>query len=169
MTSPYRDPDQIREFLKEEFQRFFSEVDADEKAQADAAEAAQAAKEAAKATQDAEDRFWGFVESPESLQHRQILPADHFRVEDLVNEPWAYYKTQTWLTKHLFKVGGYPDRLAALGLITKVGFDILMENKLLAKQARDRVRKAKARAAERAALELARANLLELLRERSSP
>jgi hypothetical protein len=165
MTSPYRDPDQTREFLEKEFESFFSEIDAIDAAQA----ASEAVAEAAKATQDAEDRFWGFVESPESLQHRQILPADHFRVEDLGNEPWAGYKGQAWIRKHLFKVGGYPDRIAATGLVTKVGFGILRESERIAKRARDKARKAKARTAECAALELARVNLLELLRERSSP
>jgi hypothetical protein len=152
MTSPYRDPGQEREFLEQQFQRYFSEADAAEKAQADAAEAAQAEKEAARAATEAQNRYWGFVESPESLGHRQPLPADHFLLADLLKEPWAYYKTQTWIKKHLFKVGGYPDRLANLSLITKVGFGILMENKRLAERARDRARKAKARAAKRAAL-----------------
>jgi hypothetical protein len=165
MTSPYRNPDQEREFLEEQFKSYFSEFDAAEKAQADA----DAAIQAAKATQDAEDRFWGFAEPPESLVHKESLPADHFRLAELINQPWTGYKGQAWIKKHLFKVGVYPDRLARLGLITKVGFGILVENKHLAEQARDRARVAKARAAKRAALALARANLLELLRKRSSP
>jgi hypothetical protein len=161
MTSPYRDPDQIREFLEEDFKSFFSEVDATEKAQADA----QAAAEAAKATQDAEDRLWGFVEPPESLADRQPLPADHFRFADVVKEPWClpHYKTPSRLIKWLLKVHGYPDRLVASGLITRAGFDILMENKRLAECKSDLALKAKARAAERTALAEARRRFLELL------
>jgi hypothetical protein len=152
MTSPYRNPGQEREFIDKEFKSFFSEVDAAEKARADAAEAAQAEKEAGRAAAEAENRYWGFAESPESLVHRQPLPADHFRFADLHEQPWAYYKNQTWLKKHLFKVGGYPDRFINSGFLTKVGFDILMENKRLAERASDRERKAKARTAKRAAL-----------------
>jgi hypothetical protein len=97
MTSPYRNPDQEREFLEQQFKSFFSEADAIEKAQADAAEKAQAAHEAAQAAEgaaraatEATNRYWGFVvQSPESLQHQQPLPADHFRFADLCKEPWV--------------------------------------------------------------------------------
>jgi hypothetical protein len=88
-----------------------------------------------------------------------------------VKESWCapHYKTPARLIKWLLRVHGYPDRLVDTGIITKVGFDILMENKLRAERTWDQAWVAKARSTKRAELELARTNLLELLRKRSSP
>src|SRR5258708_27017434 len=124
MTSPYQEPGQEREFLEQQLAAAYqAALQAQAAAHRDALQA-QAAK------LEAENRLWGFVEPPENFSHRQQLPEGVFRFAEVVKEPWCRckYKTPPRLIKFLRRYK-YPERIRALEVITRVGFDILWEPK----------------------------------------
>jgi hypothetical protein len=93
---------------------------------------------------EAENRLYGFTESPEILARLERRPEGALWFADAVKEPWCagHYKTETLLRKYLL-LKHYPARMLNSGLITEIGFNALMKVKRAAKNDKDKARRRK--------------------------
>ena len=101
----------------------------------------------------ADNRDWGFVDSPELIALQRPLPEGVYWLDDIIKEPWCrhLYKTKEGLIKFILEPHEYPPRLTALGLITRAGFDVLIARKLKIRREKDRARKEQTTTAKQAA------------------
>jgi hypothetical protein len=80
---------------------------------------------------------WGFFDG--------VPPEGGIPFAEVVQQSWCGYKTERRLAAFL-RDFGYPEKFRALGVITKVGYEKVLVNKIAKKRAKDADRKRRARA-----------------------